>query len=181
MSGVNKVMILGHLGRDPELRYLQSGVPVCALNVATSRRYTNKDGVVVEETEWHRIKAWAKLAETCNNFLSKGRQVHVEGRLKTTSYDKDGQKHYTTEIVAESVQFIGPSGQRQEVDANEPPPPRAAQPARAAQPVRSAYQPARAAQSARPQQQQPAPEPDYPGFDGPAPDFGGGPDDELAF
>lgn len=116
MSGVNKVMILGHLGRDPELRYLQSGVPVCALNVATSRRYTNKDGVVVEETEWHRIKAWAQLAEVCAKFLTKGRQVHVEGRLKTTSYDKDGQKHYTTEIVAESVQFIGSSGQRQDVD-----------------------------------------------------------------
>lgn len=107
MSGVNKAIILGHLGRDPELSYLQSGQPLCKLNIATSRRYTNKQNESVEETEWHRVTVWGKQAEHCNNFLHKGSQVYVEGRLKTDSYDKDGQKHYTTGIVAETVQFLG--------------------------------------------------------------------------
>jgi single stranded DNA-binding protein len=98
-------------GRDPELRYLQSGQPVCKLNIATSRRYTNKQNESVEETEWHRVSVWGKQAEHCNNFLTKGRQVYVEGRLRTSSYDKDGQKHYTTEIVADTVQFIGGRGE----------------------------------------------------------------------
>ena len=111
MAGVNKAIILGHLGRDPELRYLQSGQPVCKLNIATSRRYTNKQNESVEETEWHRVSVWGKQAEHCNNFLTKGRQVYVEGRLRTSSYDKDGQKHYTTEIVADTVQFIGGRGE----------------------------------------------------------------------
>jgi len=107
MAGVNKAIILGHLGRDPELKYMQSGQPICKLNIATSRRYTNKNNEPVEETEWHRVSVWGKQAEHCNNFLTKGRQVYVEGRLHTSSYDKDGQKHYTTEIVADTVQFIG--------------------------------------------------------------------------
>ena len=111
MAGVNKAIILGHLGRDPELRYLQSGQPVCKLNIATSRRYTNKNNEAVEETEWHRVSVWGKQAEHCNNYLTKGRQVYVEGRLRTSSYDKDGQKHYTTEIVADTVQFIGGRGE----------------------------------------------------------------------
>lgn len=111
MAGVNKAIILGHLGRDPELRYLQNGQPVCKLNIATSRRYTNKNNEAVEETEWHRVSVWGKQAEHCNNFLTKGRQVYVEGRLRTSSYDKDGQKHYTTEIVADTVQFIGGRGE----------------------------------------------------------------------
>lgn len=111
MAGVNKAIILGHLGRDPELRYLQSGQPVCKLNIATSRRYTNKANESVEETEWHRVSVWGKQAEHCNNYLTKGRQVYVEGRLRTSSYDKDGQKHYTTEIVADTVQFIGGRGE----------------------------------------------------------------------
>ena len=111
MAGVNKAIILGHLGRDPELRDLQSGQPVCKLNIATSRRYTNKNNEAVEETEWHRVSVWGKQAEHCNNYLTKGRQVYVEGRLRTSSYDKDGQKHYTTEIVADTVQFIGGRGE----------------------------------------------------------------------
>jgi len=113
MSGVNKAIILGHLGRDPEMSYLQSGAAVCKLNIATSRKYTNRKDEQVEETEWHRVTVWGKQAEHCNNYLTKGRQVYVEGRLRTSSYDKDGQKHYTTEIVADEVQFIGgaPGGQ----------------------------------------------------------------------
>ncbi len=111
MAGVNKAIILGRLGRDPELRYLQNGQPVCKLNIATSRKYTNKNNESVEETEWHRVSVWGKQAEHCNNFLTKGREVYVEGRLRTSSYDKDGQKHYTTEIVADAVQFIGGRGE----------------------------------------------------------------------
>lgn len=111
MAGVNKAIILGHLGRDPELRYMQNGQPVCRLNIATSRRYLNKNNETVDETEWHRVTVWGKQAEHCNNFLTKGRQVYVEGRLRTSSYDKDGQKHYSTEIVADTVQFIGGRGE----------------------------------------------------------------------
>ena len=111
MAGVNKAIILGRLGRDPELRYMQSGQPVCKLNIATSRKYTNKNNEMVEETEWHRVSVWGKQAEHCNNFLTKGREVYVEGRLRTSSYDKDGQKHYTTEIVADTVQFLGGRGE----------------------------------------------------------------------
>lgn len=111
MAGVNKAIILGHLGRDPELRYMQSGQPVCRLNIATSRRYMNKNNEAVDETEWHRVTVWGKQAEHCNNYLTKGRQVYVEGRLRTSSYDKDGQKHYSTEIVADTVQFIGGRGE----------------------------------------------------------------------
>lgn len=110
MAGVNKAIVLGRLGRDPELRYMQNGQPVCRLNVATSRRYQNKNNEMVEETEWHRITVWGKQAEHCNNYLTKGREVYVEGRLRTSSYEKDGQKHYTTEIVADTVQFIGGRG-----------------------------------------------------------------------
>lgn len=107
VAGANSVTILGHLGRDPDLRYAQGGAPTCKLSVATSRRYTNKNNEAVEETEWHRVAVFGKQAEACANFLTKGRQVCVEGRLRTSSYDKDGQKHYTTEIVAEQVHFIG--------------------------------------------------------------------------
>ena len=110
MAGVNKVIIVGNLGRDPELRYTQSGQPVCNLAVATSRRYTNRNQEAVEETEWHRVVVWGKQAEHCNNYLSKGRQVYVEGRLKTSSYDRDGQRHYSTDVIAEPVQFLGGRG-----------------------------------------------------------------------
>jgi single-strand DNA-binding protein len=112
MAGVNKVILIGHLGRDPELRYTQGGTPVCSLNIATTRAYTNKNNDRVEETEWHRVTVWSKQAEHCNNYLSKGRQVYVEGRLQTRSYeDKEGVKKYSTEIVADVVQFLGSRGE----------------------------------------------------------------------
>lgn len=108
MAGVNKAIIVGNLGADPELRFLESGTPVCRLSIATSRQWKNQQtNEMMSETEWHRITVWGKQAEACDKFLSKGRQVYVEGRLRTTSYDKEGQKHYTTEIVAEQVQFLG--------------------------------------------------------------------------
>jgi len=108
MASVNKVIIVGNLGRDPETRQLPSGGQVTNLAVATSRSYTNKsNNERVEETEWHRIAVFGKQAESCERYLSKGRQVYVEGRLKTTSYEKDGQKRYSTDIVADVVQFLG--------------------------------------------------------------------------
>lgn len=111
MAGINKVILIGNLGRDPEMRYTQGGTPVCQLSLATTRSYTNKSNERVEETEWHRVTVWSKQAEFCNQYLSKGRQVYVEGRLQTRSYeDKDGIKRYSTDIVADTVQFLGGRG-----------------------------------------------------------------------
>lgn len=115
---LNKVMILGRLGQEPELKYTPAGAPVCNFSVATSENWTDKNGQKQERTEWHRIVVWNKLAELCNQYLSKGRQVFIEGRLQTRSWDdKDGNKRYTTEINASTVQFIGgqaQAGQNQE-------------------------------------------------------------------
>jgi len=111
MAGVNKAIIVGNLGRDPELRYTQAGQPVAQLSVATTRAYTNKQNERIEDTEWHRIVVWGKQAEHCNNYLAKGRQVYVEGRIQTRSYeDKEGIKRYSTEVIADSVQFLGSGG-----------------------------------------------------------------------
>jgi single-strand DNA-binding protein len=111
MSGVNKVILIGNLGRDPELRYTQGGMARCNLNVATTRTYTNRSNEKVDETEWHRVVVWGKQAESCNQYLAKGRQVYVEGRLRTHDYeDKDGTKRWMTEVVAETVQFLGGRG-----------------------------------------------------------------------
>lgn len=111
MAGVNKAIVIGYLGRDPEISETSGGNKVCRLNVATTRVWNNKQtNEKVEETEWHRISVWGKQAESCKKYLSKGRMVYVEGRLRTSSYDKDGQKHYSTEIVGEVVQFLGGKG-----------------------------------------------------------------------
>jgi single-strand DNA-binding protein len=105
---VNKVILLGRLGQDPELKYTPGGSPVCNFSVATTESWTDKSGQKQEKTEWHRIVVWGKLAELCNQYLSKGRQAFLEGRLQTRSWDdKDGNKKYTTEILASTVQFIG--------------------------------------------------------------------------
>jgi len=112
MAGVNRVIILGNLGADPEMRYTGSGTAVANLRVATSRRYTTKDESAKEDTEWHRVVVWGKQAESCKKYLAKGRKVYVEGRLQTRQWeDRDGNERYTTEIVAEQVQFIGGGGQ----------------------------------------------------------------------
>lgn len=109
MAGINKVIIVGNLGRDPEVRYTPSGTAVANFSVATSDEWKDKStGEKKERTEWHRIVAWDKLGEICGKYLSKGRQVYVEGRLQTRSYDdKDGVKRYSTEIIAQDVQFLG--------------------------------------------------------------------------
>ena len=108
MSGVNKVIIIGRLGADPELKTITSGQEVARLSVATSESWKDKQGEKQEKTEWHRIVVWGKLAELCGKYLAKGRQVYVEGRLQTRSWeDQQGQKKYATEIVAMNVQFLG--------------------------------------------------------------------------
>lgn len=105
---VNKVILLGRLGQDPELKYTPGGAAVCNFSMATTEAWTDKSGQKQEKTEWHRIVVWGKLAELCNQYLAKGRQAFVEGRLQTRSWDdKDGSKRYTTEILANTVQFIG--------------------------------------------------------------------------
>jgi len=108
MASVNKVIVIGNLGRDPELRYTASGQPVTSFTVATNERWNDRDGKPQERTEWHRIVVWGKQAENCANYLQKGRSVYVEGRLQTREWeDKEGQKRQTTEIVAQTVQFLG--------------------------------------------------------------------------
>lgn len=108
---VNKVILLGNLGADPELRYTQSQMPVCTLRVATGERRKNASGEWVEQTEWHSVVAWGKTAENCAQYLQKGRQVFVEGRLQTRKWqDQQGQDRYRTEVVASTVQFIGGRG-----------------------------------------------------------------------
>lgn len=112
MASFNRVVILGNLGQDPELRYTQSQMAVCTLSVATTDYRTSADGQKQEFTEWHRVVVWNKQAENCAKYLAKGRSVMVEGRLQTRSFeDKQGQKRYVTEIVAQNVQFVG--GQRE--------------------------------------------------------------------
>jgi len=108
MSGVNKAIIIGRLGSDPESRQISSGQTVTTLSIATSESWNDKTGQKQERTEWHRVVVWGKLAEICAKYLSKGRQVYTEGRLQTRSWeDQNGQKKYTTEIVATAVQFLG--------------------------------------------------------------------------
>jgi single-strand DNA-binding protein len=108
MSGVNKVIVLGRLGADPEVKTITGGNTVARLSVATSENWTDKQGQKQERTEWHRVVVWGKLAELCGRYLNKGRQVYVEGRLQTRSWeDPQGQKRYATEIVANTVQFLG--------------------------------------------------------------------------
>lgn len=110
---VNKVLLIGRLGNNPEIRYTNTGTAVANFNLATSESWNDKAGAKQERTEWHRVVVWGKLAELCEKYLAKGRQCFVEGRLQTRNWDdKDGNKRYTTEIVATTVQFLGgPSAQ----------------------------------------------------------------------
>src|SRR6185295_9092427 len=105
---VNKVILVGRLGQNPEVRYTPSGAAVANFSVATNESWTDKSGQKQERTEWHRIVVWGKLAEHCNQYLSKGRKAYIEGRLQTREWtDKDGNKKYTTEVQAQTVQFLG--------------------------------------------------------------------------
>ena len=106
--GINKVILVGNLGSDPELRYTGSGTAVCNFSLATSESYKDRDGNQVENTEWHNVVAWSRLAEICGEYLKKGRQVYIEGQLQTRQWeDKDGNTKYTTEIKAREMQMLG--------------------------------------------------------------------------
>jgi single-strand DNA-binding protein len=123
MASVNKAIIIGHLGKDPEVKSLDGGQQLARFSVATSESWT-KDGQKQERTEWHRIVAWGKLAEICGRFLSKGKQVYVEGRIQTREYEKDGTKRYSTEIVAQQVTFLGKPNDGRDTGGGQDEPPR---------------------------------------------------------
>jgi len=142
MSGVNKVILIGNLGANPELRYTPGGQAVANLRIATTERWTDKAGQRQEATEWHRVVLWGKQAEVAGQYLVKGRQVYIEGRIRTRQWqDQQGQKRFSTEIVAQSMQLIG-------------------------------------GRSDRPADEAPA---TVPPEEAAAPDFGGGPDDDIPF
>ena len=134
MASVNKAILMGYLGRDPEVRYTPSGSAVCNVSLATSRQWKNKDtGDKVEETEWHRLTFYDRLAEIAGEYLHKGKAVYVEGRLKTRKWqDKDGADRYTTEIIVEQMQLLG--GREREEGGGEGGQER--QPRRAAEPAK---------------------------------------------
>jgi len=124
MASVNKAIVIGNLGKDPELRHTSSGQAVTELTIATNERYKDKSGEWQERTEWHRVVVWGRQAENASRYLSKGRQVYVEGRLQTREWtDRDGNKRYTTEIVAQNVQFLSGGDRQSGGRYNDGPPP----------------------------------------------------------
>jgi len=127
---VNKVMLIGRLGRDPEMRYTPAGTAVCNFTMATDEVYRDKSGEMQKRTEWHRIVAWAKLAEQCSKLLNKGKLAYVEGRLQTREWDdRDGNKRRTTEIVIQRMRILTPKGEPGlEMQAEGPEPPEATAP-----------------------------------------------------
>ncbi len=121
MAGVNKVILLGHLGRDPEMRYMPDGKAVAALSLATSETYKDRDGSRQERTEWHRVILFGKTAEVAGEYLRKGNQAYIEGRIRTRKWtDKDGQERYSTEIVGDRLQLVG--GRRDGAEGGSPAP-----------------------------------------------------------
>jgi single-strand DNA-binding protein len=107
MGSVNKVILVGNLGKDPEIRYTTKGTAVCHLALATSATWKDSDGQRQSKTSWHRVVAWGKQGELCKEYLRKGRQIYVEGRLQTSSYEKNGETRWSTEVVSSSVVFLG--------------------------------------------------------------------------
>ena len=121
-GGVNKVILIGNLGADPELRYTASGTAVAKFRIATSETFTDRQGARQERTEWHRITAWGKLAEICGQYLSKGRQVYIEGRIRSDTWEQEGVKRYSYEIVADVMRMLGPGRGERETEAPFEPP-----------------------------------------------------------
>ena len=112
MASVNKVILIGNLGADPEIRFLPSGQPVANLRLATNEKWKGQDGNMQERTEWHRVVVFGKQAELCKEYLSKGRQIYLEGRIQTRKWnDKEGKERYTTEVVARDIRFLGGRGE----------------------------------------------------------------------
>jgi single-strand DNA-binding protein len=123
MSGVNKVILIGNLGADPTMRYTPSGTAVANFNIATTERFTNRNGERDSRTEWHRVVAWGRLAEICNQYLKKGKQIYVEGRLQTRTWeDQSGTKRYTTEVVALNMVMLGRVGEAEDMPPQDFPP-----------------------------------------------------------
>lgn len=120
---INKVILLGNVGADPEVRALESGAKVARVRLATSEKYTDKDGKKVEQTEWHTITLWRGLADVVDKYVHKGSQVYISGKLKTREYEANGEKRYATEIVADELKLLGRAS-----DANEAPAPQAVAP-----------------------------------------------------
>ena len=117
---VNRVILVGNLGADPELRQVGDNRSVCNLSIATSEPYKDKSGVRQDRTEWHRVTVWGEQADVCAKYLEKGRMVYVEGKLQTRKYEKDGVTKYSTDIVAERVTFLGGGGKRNEASSDRP-------------------------------------------------------------
>ncbi len=112
MASLNKVMLIGNLGKDPEVRYTASGTAVASFSLATSEKFKNKSGESEEKTEWHNVTLWARLAEIAGEYLAKGKTVYIEGRLQTRKWqDRDGKDRYTTEIVGEKMQMLSGKGE----------------------------------------------------------------------
>lgn len=110
MAGLNKILLIGFLGRDPEIRYTPSGTAVASFSIATTENWKNRDGEKQEHTEWHQIVAWNRLAEICSEYLAKGSQVYIEGRIRTNEWeDQDGNKRSKKEVIASTVQFLSRS------------------------------------------------------------------------
>ena len=146
--GVNKVILVGNLGNDPDVKYTQGGMAIATLSVATTSSRKDRDGNFQEKTEWHRVKLFGKTAEVAGEYLKKGRQVYIEGRLEYGSYEKDGVKHYTTDIIGDDMQMLGGGeGQRSGGGYGEDRPQRSAAPRRDSAPAQRAA-PAAAAQQA---------------------------------
>ena len=121
-GGINKVILVGNLGADPELRYTASGTAVAKFRIATSESYTDKSGAKQERTEWHRITAWGKLAEICGQYLAKGKMVYIEGKIRSDTWEQDGVKRYSYEIVADTMRMLGGGrGEREAEPAFGPP------------------------------------------------------------
>ena len=124
MASVDKAILIGNLGKDPELRYTPSGQAVASFSIATTRKWRDNEGQSQEQTEWHNIIVWGKQAENANEYLQKGRSVYIEGRIQNRSYeDKDGNKRYISEVVAQTVQYLGSKGDKSNASEQSQKPP----------------------------------------------------------
>ena len=120
MSGVNKVILVGHVGKDPEVRYLEGGVAVAKLTLATSESYKNKEGTKVDQTEWHNIVFWRSLAEIVEKYVRKGKLIYVEGKIRTRTYGEENNKKYFTEIIADTMTMLGGPRVDDQTNSDEP-------------------------------------------------------------
>ena len=116
---LNKVMLIGRLGKDPELKYTNTGTAVCTFSLATNDTFKDKDGKQIDNTDWHNCVAWAKLAEICGQYLKKGTSVYLEGKQRTRSWDQDGVKKYMTETIIERIEFLGNKTENSQPEATE--------------------------------------------------------------